>query len=464
MNASHTGSNGGHTTLNRCLQLLEHWHAELQLNRRESTLLAGNLKSLERQLDRLAQRRLRVAVFGRVGVGKSSLVNALVGAPLMATDVAHGCTRQQQVVPWPIAVAGLEGVDLVDTPGIDEVAAAGRARLAARVALQADLVLLVLDGDINRVELEALEALLKGGKPVLPVLNRSDCWPGDQLGGLLQSIRSRIDRHLQDTALFRHNQQFRQNSPVLAPLAVAAAPRQAVQLKDGRVRSRAIAAQITALENSLQRLLQAQGPALLALNALRQAERLQQALESGRLRRRRQAAQGLIGRYAALKAAGVATNPLVLLDLAGGLACDTALVVQLCQLYDLPMGGPAARRLLQRLSGHNALIGGAQIGIQFALSGVRQLLLLIAPLTAGLSLAPAAPVALAQAALAVHTTRRTGRLTARWLLEQRGRGRRGRPLPSQLLRRLAWRDATLQQLLADWPQSNEPGALRELLP
>jgi hypothetical protein len=57
-----------------------------------------------------------------------------------------------------------------------------------------------------------------------------------------------------------------------------------------------------------------------------------------RLAQRRSAAQGLIGRFAALKATGVAINPLVLLDLAGGLALDTALVLQLCQLYGLPMG------------------------------------------------------------------------------------------------------------------------------
>ena len=112
------------------------------------------------------------------------------------------------------------------------------------------------------------------------------------------------------------------------------------------------------------------------------------------------------------------------------------------------MGGPAARRLLQRLSGHNALLGGAQLGIQAALSGVRQALLAAAPFTAGLTLAPAAPVALAQAALAVHTTRRTGRLTARWLLEQKGRGRRSQPVPSSLLRRLAGEDPALRHLLS----------------
>ena len=442
------------TTLDQGLRWLEHWREGLQLNGRESSLLAGSLANLDRQLQRLRKRELRVAVFGRVGVGKSSLVNALVGQELVATDVAHGCTRHQQAVPWPQSIAGLQTVELVDTPGIDEVSAAARARLAARVAMQADLVLLVLDADISRVELEALDTLVASGKPVLTVLNRSDCWTDKERSALLASIRSRINRHC------NHGSGLHLQKPV----AVAAAPRQAAQLSDGRVRSQVQPARVMALGQALEQLLRTQGQALLTLNALRQAERLQRQIEQGRLRRRRQDAQSLIGRFAAIKATGVAVNPLVLLDLAGGMACDTALVMQLCQLYELPMGGPAARRLLQRLSGHNALLGGAQLGIQALLSGVRQLLVAAAPFTAGISLAPAAPVAIAQAALAVHTTRRTGRLTARWLLEQRGRGKRSQPVPSSLLRRLAVSDQSLQNLLQDWPHQPQTSGLADVLP
>ena len=75
----------------RCRDLLQDWRDKLELNRREQGLLAGALQLLDRQLERLDQSRLRISVFGRVGVGKSSLVNALVGQQLMATDVAHAC-------------------------------------------------------------------------------------------------------------------------------------------------------------------------------------------------------------------------------------------------------------------------------------------------------------------------------------------------------------------------------------
>ena len=429
-------------TPERCRLLLEQWRSQLQLSGREQSQLGGQLQALDHQLDRLQQLRLRVAVFGRVGVGKSSLLNALLGQAAFATDVAHGCTRHQEARAWDQPIAGLAQVELVDTPGIDEIAAAARARLAARVALSSDLVLLVLDGDLTSVEHDALSPLLASGKPLLLVLNRCDCWSEQQQTALIASIQRRLPvaaRHLE-----------------LIP--VAAAPRQPELLADGRVRSVTQPPRVTPLRRALVDLLEQHGELLLALNALAGAERFHLALQRWRLGASRQAAQSLIGRFAAIKATGVAANPLVLLDLAGGLACDTALVLQLCQLYGLPMGGAGARQLLQRLSGHNALLGGAQLAIQLALGALRQLLLLGAPFTAGLSLASAAPVALAQAALAVHTTRLTGRLAAAELL--RGAQRGGRP--GALLRRLAQSDPQVRLWLGD--RSEPPANLQALLP
>ena len=441
------------STAERCELLLSEWRSGLRLSDRERSALGPELHALDQQLRALQQRRLRVAVFGRVGVGKSSLLNALLGKTAFATDVAHGCTRQQQRQPWAVSIPGLAGVDLVDTPGIDEIAARARQRLAARVALGADLVLLVLDSDLTSPEAEALEQLLAAGKPVLLVLNRIDCWPEGERTALIASIRRRLELQLPAAA--------RQ----LELLAVASAPRRAVVLDDGRVRSEAMPPQVGLLRQALLQLLDQHGALLLGLNGLRAADRFSQRLHQWRLRRGREGAQALIGRYAALKATGVAANPLLLLDLAGGLALDTALVVQLCDLYGLELGGGGARALLTRLSAQNALLGGTQLGIQLLLGGLRQVLLLAAPLSGGLSLAPAAPVALAQAALAVHTTRLTGKLAAAELLRS---AERGRLRPGSLLRRLARQDPQVRAWLQQWqaPSSSSPPAraLQPLLP
>lgn len=424
--------------------LLERWRCGLRLSPRETTLLAPELISLQRQLDRLRQRRPRVAVFGRVGVGKSSLLNALLGEEHFATDVAHGCTRRQEQRRWKVDIAGIDGVDLVDTPGIDEIAAPARARLAARVALASDLVLLVIDADLARLEVEALQQLLTSGKPLLLVLNRSDCWPEEERAALIASIRRRLPS----------------GAGRLEPICVAAAPRRPQVLADGRVRTVPISPQVDPLREALLGLLHGHGELLLAMNALRAADRFSQSLHRTRLRQGRRRAQDLIGRYATAKATGVAVNPLLLLDLAGGLACDGALVMQLCQLYGLPMSREGTRRLLLRLSSHNSLLGGAQLGLQLLLGGLRQLLLLAAPLSGGLSLAPAAPVALAQAALAVHTTRRTGRLAAAMLL----RSATAAGQPGALMQRLAREDPQIRQWLRDWRRQGREGAWMDLLP
>ena len=234
---------------------------------------------------------------------------------------------------------------------------------------------------------------------------------------------------------------------------LAAAPRVPLLSSDGRVRSSMAPARIQALKETLLPQLGQEGQLLLALQSLRQADHFQRSCQQLRLQQQRHRAQGLIGRYAAVKATGVAVNPLLALDLAGGMACDTALVLQLSRLYGITMTPSAARRMLTRLSGQNALLGAVQLG----LSGLKQLLLFLVPLSGGSSLAPAAPVALAQAALAVHASRHTGQLVARQLLRRRG------GQPGALLERLARRDPVVQRWLKRWPQRRRVD-LQPLLP
>ena len=402
------------------------WREGLQLSRREQSVLGPELQGLDRQLQRLQQRQLRLAVFGRVGVGKSSLINALIGAEALETDVAHGSTRRQHTVDWHRQWGDDGQLQLVDTPGIDEIAAPARERLARRVATGSDLVVMVIDGDISAPELAAFQTLQDSGKPVLLVANRADAY-------------SRLERRqLTDTI----QQRCSSDEPLLW---VAAAPRRPVVLADGRVRRQAAAPELGALQQHLDDLLESHGELLLALNSLRAADHFSARLLAWRLGQRQQAAQALIGRCASIKAAGLAANPLMLLDLAGSAAVDSTLIVQLAQLYGVRLRGPSARRLLQRVGRQSLVIGGVQWGLQGALSLIKQVLLMAAPFSGGLSLAPAAPVALAQAALAVHGTRITGRETARQLLLS---AHRGPARPASLLRRLQRADPQAQRWLA----------------
>ena len=400
--------NAGGAVADQVLALLEHWRRRLVLSPREQSCLGPHLRTVDQQLQRLARRRPRLVVFGRVGVGKSSVLNALLPSPCFAVDVAHGCTRQQQQAMWvpPDPIPGLQAVDLVDTPGLDEIQAAAQGRLARRLALGADLVLLVLGGDISAPEATALKELRRCGKPVLLVLNRADTWPTAERHQLVAAIGGRVRQLLGDVVVRT------------TPLVIAAAPRQPQQLPDGRIRSEAAPPQVQPLQEALLHLWRSDGARLLALNSLQAVGRFQRLLMRCRLQQRRARAQQLIGRYAAAKAAGLAMNPVMLVDLAGAATADTGLIVQLANLYDVPLprAGPQRQALLRQLGANLLWVGGAQLGLQGALGLVKHLLLAAAPLTAGLSLAPAGPVALAQATLAVHTTRLLGRLTAHKLV------------------------------------------------
>ena len=166
------------------------------------------------------------------------------------------------------------------------------------------------------------------------------------------------------------------------------------------------------LKNELKDIIDQSGELLLCINSLRIADQFYNLLKENRLRKMKEEAQMLIGKYATLKASGVAINPFLMIDLLTGLAFDSALVIQLSKLYGLEVGGPTARQLVKKLSFQNSLLGGAQIGIQITLNILKQVMILSAPLTGGLSLAPTAPIAIAQAALAIHATKLIGRLAA----------------------------------------------------
>ena len=419
-----------------CQDLLVKWRGQLELSNREESQLSKELKSLDNQLEHFISRRIRVTVFGRVGVGKSSLLNALLGEDIFATDVAHGCTRKASAASWEEKVRGLNNIQLIDTPGIDEIDSQKRDNLAREVSLNSDLILFILDSDISRIEIESLEKLLIAKKPVLLVLNRSDQWCKDELNDVINSIRFRLPPIAKDLDL----------------KVIAAAPRKPSIQLNGTIRSEVGSPRIKELSKLLKSTLKKEGEMLLCINALLQAEIFFESLRRFRINRNKIAAQNIIAKFATIKASGVAFNPFIIFDFAGSVACDTALVIELSKLYSLKMRGPAARELLKKISIYNSFIGLAQLCLQFLLGGLRQLMLLLSPLTGGITFASTFPVALTQAALAIQTTKATGKLAAKILAE--GKSING-GLPSSVLIKLAESEPHINNWLKSYPKGKQ---------
>jgi GTP-binding protein Era len=82
---------------------LEQLLADCSATAGETSPLAGAIAQLEDMLDKLHYGVVHIAVFGLVGRGKSSLLNALLGEPVFATGPIHGVTQQQEAALWQVS-------------------------------------------------------------------------------------------------------------------------------------------------------------------------------------------------------------------------------------------------------------------------------------------------------------------------------------------------------------------------
>ena len=99
--------------------------------------LAEDYAQVQAMLDKLEHGHIHIAVFGRVSVGKSALVNALLGEERFSISPLHGETRKEDRHPWQSLREGR--VVLIDTPGINEIGGETRESMARDVAARADV-------------------------------------------------------------------------------------------------------------------------------------------------------------------------------------------------------------------------------------------------------------------------------------------------------------------------------------
>ncbi len=415
----------------KCIFSLSQWKKNLNLTNYERIKFENILNQLDFQIKKLEKQELHISVYGRVGVGKSSLLNALIEKQIFQTDILNGNTKAIKSYQWDKRFRSLKKVELLDFPGIDEINNTNKEERNFNYVLDTDLILFVIDSDITRIDLNSIKELLRHNKPILLVLNRCDQWSTQETKLILSSIHRKLSFCKQKIKI----------------ALVSSSPREAKIKPDGTVRSEQKTPKVDFLKNELKDFLEQSGELILCINSLRIADQFHKLLKESRLLRKKEEAQSLIGKYATLKASGVAVNPFLMIDLISSLALDSALIIQLSKLYGLTVSGPSARQLVKKLSFQNSLLGGAQIGIQITLNVFKQIMILAAPLTGGLSLAPAGPIAIAQAALAIHTTKLIGRLAAYKFLmgTNRNDGR-----PRLMLNYLLKKNSDLRVMLGDF--------------
>jgi GTP-binding protein len=185
----------------------------------------------EREREEERDEAVRVAVVGRPNVGKSSLVNALLGAERVIVSERAGTTRD--AIDTEVEVDG-RPVVLVDTAGLrrrSKVAGSVDyyAQLRSERAVErADVALLVCDASegVTAEDLRVGDLAMRAGCATLLVLNKWDVTATD-----IDDARARVERKLRlRPAVITCSALKGRNVPSLLPRALQLADRAAMRI------------------------------------------------------------------------------------------------------------------------------------------------------------------------------------------------------------------------------------------
>ncbi|MGQ4648749.1 DUF697 domain-containing protein [Lyngbya aestuarii] len=393
----------------------------LDLTPREQAGLGSEIEDLRELLNKLEHTCIQIAAFGMVGRGKSSVLNALLGQSVFETGALHGVTRNSQTANWQLSTETLAGtnqdiqrvalpsvgnsqIQLIDTPGIDEVDGETREFLAISVAKQADLLLFIIAGDMTKVEYEALSQLRASGKPMLLVFNKIDQYPDADRQAIYRKIRDERVKELLTPAEI---------------VMVAASPLEAVAVRrvDGSmgIKRSPGKPQIQDLQLKILEILHREGKSLVAINTMLYASDLNEQLVSRKMAIREESANEIIWKAVITKAVAIALNPVTVVDIFTSSVIDVVMILSLSRLYGIPMTQQGAVGLLQKIAITMGGITASELFANLGLSSLKGLLTLAAPATSGVSLAPYLSVAITQAGVAGVSSYGIGQITKTYL-------------------------------------------------
>ena len=362
--------------------LLQQWWNSTKLTNYEKSSLNKEIIIFNQQLVRLKERIIRVGVYGKAGVGKSSILNNILQENFFNTGILNGSTINCQSKEFFIKNSFMKTIELVDSPGYDVCNITNQEQNINNI-LGVDLILFVTAGDLNRKELDKLSLLIKNGKNIIIILNKIDIWSTEESLFIKNKIKEKLP--------------FNIKIPIIT-----------YSTKNKTLCKR----------NKIFYYLNKIGYSLLIFNSYQIANNLALNIKEKRLLKGRKKAQCTIGKFATLKASSVAINPIFFIDIAGSATFDTLLIYELSKIYGLEIKGQSAIKLLKSLSLNNLFLGATQIGINSSFNLIKKISLILAPFSNGLSLLPYGTVAIAQAAIAIQTTKLIGKLAAKEILEK----------------------------------------------
>ncbi len=352
--------------------------------------------------EKLQHGEIHIAAFGRVGTGKSSILNALLGRKVFSTSPLHGETQTQQRSQWDSV--NFDHVVLIDTPGIDELEGETREEMARSVTRISDIVLMVCEGDLTETEFNAVRDLAGRQRPLLLVLNKADRYSATDLGFLLDHLRLRCGQFIEADNILTASADPRPEQIIRINEAGQERPDQRPRKPD-----------INDLRARLWSILEKEGKTLAALNAALFTSELDARIAGKIVLARKTVAEKVIRNYCLAKGLVVAVNPIPVADLLAAAGTDVAMVIHLGNIYGFQLSRREASRLLLTISAQMLLLMSAYWGVNMVSAAMKSI-------SAGMSTVLTAGT---QGALAWYATYVTGNAAETWFAKGKSWGSGG---------------------------------------
>jgi small GTP-binding protein len=269
----------------------------------------------------------QLVVLGRGPVGKTSLINALLGRTMGETAATMGTTRTGQ--SHTHVIDGVEGTLLLtDTPGLGGAGANGLQREleAVELATRADLVIFLVDHDLTRADAQTIFELVRQGKRLIVTLNKKDRFTDEDRGSVMTRLRERLTGVV----------------PAQDIVAVAAAPAPFLvrtQRPDGR--SEIVMEQdppdLNDLESRVAEVVEREGGTLRAGNLLLRARLREQAEQLAIARERRIDVNAIIVRHQWVAAVTAFANPVLAFGPMAVGAVQLRMLSEMAAAYDVQL-------------------------------------------------------------------------------------------------------------------------------
>ncbi|MBW3041742.1 DUF697 domain-containing protein [Prochlorococcus marinus] len=268
-----------------------------------------------------------LVVFGIGSSGKTSLIRALLNKIVGEVSPEMGTTKEKK--SFRLKLKGLNrGIRIIDTPGILEAGKDGREREKSALiqAGKADLMLVVIEGDLRSEETKTIRNLSNVGKRLLLVLNKIDLRGENEEKRLIDILNARCNDFINPEDIICTS---------ASPQTIAIPGKRPYQPTP----------EINSLIRRLAKILYEEGEELIADNILLQCSNLGKEGKRLLVKQRSQSAKKCIDKYGWLSGGALILTPLPVVDMIAAAAVNAQMVIEIAKIYGVEITNEKAKAL-----------------------------------------------------------------------------------------------------------------------